>query len=100
MPWPIRNRAGYASTNALIHDDAVDINLKTVNEDFYLDESRPIIRDDGCEEMDMQGMLLKVKRIEQNKQMLRGLMMVDPKCNIPDWLLNNISKVVAAAFMT
>ena len=25
---------------------------------------------------------------------------MDPKCNIPDWLLNNIAKVIAAAFMT
>lgn len=32
---------------------------------------------------------------------MRVLKTINPKCdNMPDWLLNNISKILAAAFMT
>ena len=100
MPWPIKNRACYVSTNALINSDSVDVNLRTVHSEVYL-QDKEIPRDKSCEEIDAQCLLLKVQRLEQNKQRVRVLMTVDPKCeNMPDWLLNNICKVLAAAFMS
>ena len=52
MPWPIKNRALYASTNALYHEDGVDINLNSCRESKYLG-NKSIEKDDGCEEIDL-----------------------------------------------
>jgi len=66
MPWPIKNRACYISTNALISTDSVDINLRTVAEDVYLTNNNKITRDEKCEEVDCQCLLMKVQRIDKN----------------------------------
>ena len=63
MPWPIKNRACYISTNAMIRDNAVDINLRSVPEDFYLQDKNPISRDKSCEEVDCTCILFKIMRI-------------------------------------
>ena len=63
MPWPIKNRACYVSTNALIRDNAVDINLRSVHEEFYLENKNKIERDKKCEEVDCTCILFKVQRL-------------------------------------
>jgi len=64
MPWPIMNRAIYVNTNALVHNNEVDINLSSVHSDTYLD-GKPFVRDvEKCEEIDVKCMLFKIIRLK------------------------------------
>lgn len=75
------------------------INLRSIEGDIYHKDLK-VEKDPDMVECDIHYAAIKIVRISENKQKVRMLTNIDPKCDhMPDWLLNNTCKLLAAVFM-
>ena len=99
MPWPIKDRAIYANVAVIVEKDRIHIGLRSNGGVTYL-AGKTINKDPKATAVEVTNAAWILHRLGDNKTKFSSYISMDPKCDkIPDWLLNNICKMVAAVFM-